>query len=127
LLIKQLEMWIPQEALFELSNLRPLKTIADLEPGDMFSRGYADLGYELFLLLPNKQAISLFSGQQITFKPDPNLFFVPTFEELLRLALDNLKSSTIQNWLKTKQVTYLSLLKLLKPVLEAGTTDTLSN
>ena len=120
-------MWIPQEALFELSNLRPLKRIADLEPGDLFSRGYADLGYELFLLLPNKQAISLFSGQQITFKPDPNLFFVPTFEELLRLALDNLKSSTIQNWLKTKQVTYLSLLKLLKPVLEAGTTDTLSH
>ena len=56
------------------------------EPGERISRGYADLGYEEFLLISEQRMVSLFSGQVSTLPVDHERFFfaVPTVDQMLR-------------------------------------------
>ena len=61
----------------------------ELEPGMFIGRGFADLGFELFLYLPNGKLLSLFSGQQTSVDPhDPHLFRVCISDELIEEILN---------------------------------------
>lgn len=56
-----------------------------LSDGMKVARGFADLGYEEFLLLPGDKLLSLYSGQVTAFPHEhANFFFeVPTADELV--------------------------------------------
>jgi len=63
------------------------------EPGMMVARGYADFGYEAFVLLTNRKLVSLFTGQSSELLSAHEQFFftVPTQSMLLdRLARLNI-------------------------------------
>lgn len=62
------------------------------EPGRAVARGFADLGYEEFVLLTESTLVSTFTGERSTLAPDHRRFFfrVPTFEELVDLLEDRL-------------------------------------
>ena len=56
-----------------------------LEPGMKIARGFADLGFEEFLLLPGSKLLALYSGQVTQFQEEHRTFFfpVPTADELI--------------------------------------------
>lgn len=56
-----------------------------LEEGACIGRGFADIGYEAFIVLPGPKLLSLFTGQQIPFQERERHFFfcIPSEEELL--------------------------------------------
>lgn len=57
----------------------------ELEPGMKIARGFADLGYEEFLLLPGERLLALYSGQVTALQDEHRKFFfhVPTPDEML--------------------------------------------
>ena len=59
--------------------------------GLRLSRGFADVGYEEFVVLPNGKLMSLFTGQQSEFSSDHRGFFfeVLTIERLIELLSQN--------------------------------------
>ncbi|NDC36545.1 MAG: hypothetical protein EBZ48_00660 [Proteobacteria bacterium] len=64
----------------------------DLEPGTKIARGFADLGYEEFLLLPGEKLLALYSGQVTLLQEEHRRFFfpVPTPDEMVeRIIRDN--------------------------------------
>ena len=72
-----------------LKKCEALKDHRDLFPpriGSLISRGFADLGFELFSVLPNDKILSLFTGQLSGLNAsDTNHFFpVPTVDEFAR-------------------------------------------
>lgn len=98
--------------MLQLDSMRLWKTP---EPGDLFGRRFADLGCELFLILPT-QILSLMSGKISSVKLDESFFYVPTFEEILRiLHLKNLEN-LVQN-VKVGKVNYADMLSLAEPYL----------
>jgi hypothetical protein len=60
------------------------------EPGSKISRGYADLGYEEFLVLPSQKLLSLYSGKvsEIPEGHSHHFFWVPTAVEFVQ-AISN--------------------------------------
>ncbi len=56
-----------------------------LKPGAVIGRGFADVGYEAFVMLAGKRMLSLFTGDSTTFPEEHAQFFfsVPAAEELL--------------------------------------------
>ena len=59
--------------------------------GAHLARGFADLGYEEFILLPNNNILSLFSGDQKEFSShdSKNFFLVPTTDQLIEKIIEN--------------------------------------
>jgi len=57
----------------------------ELEAGMKVARGFADLGYEEFLLLPGDRLLALYSGQITPLPPEHRGFFfaVPSPDELV--------------------------------------------
>ena len=63
-------------------NGRPVK----FAPGVRIARGFADVGYEEFVILPNGKLMSLFTGAQTELLDEHRGFFfeIPTVEDLLQ-------------------------------------------
>jgi hypothetical protein len=58
----------------------------ELEPGVIVGRGFADLGYELFSVLPGDKLLSLFTGKTsvIDSNERERLFLVPDADDLIK-------------------------------------------
>ena len=66
----------------------------EIKAGQRIARGFADLGYEEFYLLPNNKLVSLFTGKISELQENHKNFFfvVPTIDDLLtKLALLNIQ------------------------------------
>lgn len=55
------------------------------EVGERVARGFADLGYEEFIVLPSDRLLSLFTGKITSLKQDDltHLFHIPDVDQLL--------------------------------------------
>lgn len=63
--------------------LKAKEVFFPIKPGVQLARGFADLGYEEFLLLENNKLISLYRGTESLFSEnEKHLFRVPTVDEL---------------------------------------------
>lgn len=81
-----MSIYASPEYLRRCEKLGAIRSNVRFEAGQKIARGFADLGYEEFLLLPNNTLLSLFSGKLSDF-PEEHLkffFWVPTSEELLQ-------------------------------------------
>jgi len=68
-------MWTKSPLLKKFEKLKELGFPLIREAGTKISRGYADLGYEEFLLLNEDQMISLFSGKVSSLPSDHHQYF----------------------------------------------------
>ncbi|MCI5065540.1 hypothetical protein MRY87_07440 [bacterium] len=57
----------------------------DSRPGKVIGRGFADVGYEVFLVLPNRMLLSLLTGEQSPLRDEEgsHYFSVPSVEEVV--------------------------------------------
>ena len=85
--------------------LRSAGWTPELIPGLRVARGFADLGYEEFLILPNGKLLSIFSGTMSESIGDAkHLFVVPDIAILLRLIeeasyrVDQIVNKEDRNW-----------------------------
>ena len=71
---------------WELSQNGPLRPIV---PGDRVGRGFADLGFEEFLVLDDHRVVSLMTGTISPRQEDESrhLFLVPSVDEALDIAV----------------------------------------
>lgn len=78
-------MWCSNEQLRKYESVKHL--FPTLEPGHHIARGYADLGYEEFYLIPGGKIISLFTGKVAELKAEHIQFFfvIPTVDEMVEL------------------------------------------
>jgi hypothetical protein len=77
-------MWYDQQFLEQIATLVEICSLHQFEPGDEVVRGYADVGFEEFLVLPGDRLCSKFTGQvtELTSEKREHLFRVPSLEEL---------------------------------------------
>ena len=78
-------MWSHKKFLEACSKLKEAGHRPQFNQGDVIARGYADLGYEEFLLITDQKMVSLYSG---TTSNLPNghadhFFLVPTHEQMV--------------------------------------------
>ena len=78
-------MWYDQDFLAQCESLKQNGRVSNFRPGARIARGFADVGYEEFVVLPNGKMMSLFSGAQSELNEEHRGFFfeVPTEAELL--------------------------------------------
>lgn len=71
---------------WELSQSGPLRPLV---PGDRVGRGFADLGFEEFLILDNRRIVSLMTGTVSPRQEDElrHLFLIPTVDEAFEIAV----------------------------------------
>ena len=80
-------MWFTREQ-FEICNeLKTWGLAPRCEPGDIVARGFADLGYEEFQVLPSEKLLSLTAGTVTNFPAEHthHLFWVPSIDEATEL------------------------------------------
>lgn len=80
-------MWFTQEVFSISSELKSLGVEPRFEVGDVVARGFADLGFEEFQVLPGPSLLSLTAG---TMKPLPvehrqYFFWIPSVDEVVDL------------------------------------------
>jgi len=63
---------------------------ASLDPGNLVVRGFADLGYEVFQVLPGEKLLSLYTGAKSELQADQrdHFFQLLTCDELTNLILE---------------------------------------
>lgn len=78
-------MWCEPELLSLCEKLKHCGRQGRFRPGTRIARGFADVGFEEFVLLPNGKSMSLFAGTQAEFLEEHRGFFfeVPTIADLL--------------------------------------------
>ena len=80
-------MWFTREQ-FELCNeLRAWGLEPRFEPGDIVARGFADLGFEEFQVLPGPKLLSLTAGTTTPLPADhtSHFFWIPSIDECIEL------------------------------------------
>lgn len=80
-------MWFTRQV-FELCHaLKEAGLQPRFEPGDIVARGFADLGFEEFQVLPGPKLLSLTAGTMTTLQDDHRHFFfwVPSVDETVEL------------------------------------------
>jgi hypothetical protein len=80
-------MWFTKEH-FELCNQLRLSGLEPrFEPGDVVARGFADLGFEEFQVLPGPSILSLTAGTAKPLPPDHqhHFFWIPSVDESIEL------------------------------------------
>lgn len=80
-------MWFTREQ-FEICNeLKQWGLVPRCEPGDVVVRGFADLGYEEFQVLPGAKLLSLTAGTITNLPPEhtQHLFWLPSSDEATEL------------------------------------------
>lgn len=80
-------MWSSKSYLDLCQDLMRVGLIPDFEPGDRLARGYADLGYEEYILLTNNRLLSLFTGKITSLEQvgKEHLFSVPDVDRCIDL------------------------------------------
>jgi hypothetical protein len=81
-------MWFTRDQFALCSRLRELGLEPRFEVGDLVARGFADLGFEEFQVLPGPRLLSLTAG---TVKPLPEdhrhyFFWIPSIDELIGIV-----------------------------------------
>ena len=78
-------MWSHPTFLKRCEEWRQKNTEPPLKEGTRIARGFADLGYEEFVLLPGKKLLSLYSGTLTQFPEEHAHFFfpVPSADEMV--------------------------------------------
>lgn len=81
-------MWSSAAYLQRCEKLKAAGIHPTAEPGERVARGFADLGYEEFVVLPSGKLLSLFTGEmtKIGAELDEHFFLVPSFERLCQIA-----------------------------------------
>jgi hypothetical protein len=99
-------MWNDRKYLERLAVLADRGYLREFECGDVVGRGFADVGYEEFVVLPNARLCSLYTGQVVDLPavdgPQSNAtryhFLVPTLQQLgdiiCRAGFENIKIET---------------------------------
>ena len=80
-------MWFTREQ-FEICNeLKTWGLVPRCEPGDVVVRGFADLGFEEFQVLPGGKLLSLTAGTITTLPPEhtQHLFWLPSIDEVTEI------------------------------------------
>lgn len=80
-------MWFTRDQFALCSQLRELGLEPRFEVGDVVARGFADLGFEEFQVLPGPRILSLTAG---TVKPLPDdhrqhFFWIPSIDEVISI------------------------------------------
>ncbi len=101
-------MVVDEDALQVLSKLQLSKDPCHY---DFWGRGYADLGFEVFLIIPN-HLISIFTGEKTKLVLDHSFFYIPRYDELLLLLYKHDKKK-VNEWLDKMDLSYFSLLQFL--------------
>lgn len=102
-----MSLWSDRAVLDRCFEIQKHEVVFRLFPGAHVARGFADVGYEEFCLLPNERIVSLFTGSITELREDDRRFFfvVPTVdmvrEELDRRGWDivRLESPERRGWL----------------------------
>ena len=78
-------IWSSKETLALCQQLKELGYDPDISEGDRVARGFADLGFEEFVVLPGTRILSLFTGQVTSLHGEHRKFFfvIPTFEQVV--------------------------------------------
>ncbi len=94
-------MWFTREH-FEVAREAQVWGLAPrFEPGDVVARGFADLGYEEFQVLPGPKLLSLTAASVTNLPPDDtkHFFWIPSVDESFslveRLGADHLVCSRV--------------------------------
>jgi hypothetical protein len=84
-------LYLQNEQLLSCERLRDLGFPQVFEAGSHIGRGFADLGYEQFVLLPNQQIMSLFTGHKNNFPEEQRNFFflIPDINDLVNYLEEN--------------------------------------
>jgi hypothetical protein len=100
------KMWNDRKYLERLGMLADRGYLREFEAGDVVGRGFADVGYEEFVVLPNARLCSLYTGQVVDLPRSdgqqasaPNFhFLIPTLQQLgdiiCRAGFENIKIET---------------------------------
>ena len=99
-------MWFTRDQFALCNELRVWGLEPRFEPGDVVARGFADLGYEEFQVLPGPSLLSLTAGT-VTRLPDDHqghFFWIPSVDECIALleskgvVLDQLTRVDSREW-----------------------------
>lgn len=79
-------MWSTKEYLAICCQLGEFSLFADWQPGLRIARGYADLGFEEFMLLSETKLLSLINGKisEVIQEDKRHFFVVPTADSLVQ-------------------------------------------
>ena len=77
-------LWADRGVLDRCAELKKLGDVFALSPGAHIARGFADVGYEEFCLLPGDRLVSLFTGSITELRDDERGFFfvIPTVDDV---------------------------------------------
>jgi len=80
-------MWSAKQDLELFAELRTLSQPANFVVGMQIARGFADLGFEEFLVLQGKKILSLFTGKitQLNQEEEHHLFLIYTPDQLVNM------------------------------------------
>jgi len=79
-------LYLSNDQLDLCEQLKQIGFPQEISPGVHLGRGFADLGYEQFVVLPAEKILSLFTGDIIEFNPDQSDYFfvIPDTEDLMQ-------------------------------------------
>lgn len=77
-------MWFSREQFTLASELKQWGLEPRFEPGDIVARGFADLGFEEFQVLPSSKLLSLTAGTVSSLPTDhsSHFFWIPSVDEI---------------------------------------------
>lgn len=81
-----MSLWSAPQFLKKCEQLKRLGTVLPFEVGAKLARGFADLGYEEFVLISEQTIVSLFSGKPTPLPADHAQFFfvVPNSDQMVQ-------------------------------------------
>jgi len=80
-------MWFSRQQFAVAAELKQWGVEPRFEPGDVVARGFADLGYEEFQVLPSAKLLSLTAGTVSALPTDHanHFFWIPSIDEITEL------------------------------------------
>jgi hypothetical protein len=80
-------MWFSREQFALAAEAKQWGLTPRFEPGDIVARGFADLGYEEFQVLPSEKILSLTAGSVSALPSEhaSHFFWIPSVDELTEL------------------------------------------
>lgn len=80
-------MWFSREQFALAAEAKQWGLTPRFEPGDIVARGFADLGYEEFQVLPSEKILSLTAGSVSALPSEhaSHFFWIPSIDEITEL------------------------------------------
>lgn len=80
-------MWFSREQFALAAEAKQWGLVPRFEPGDIVARGFADLGYEEFQVLPSSRILSLTAGSVSALPSEhaSHFFWIPSVEEITEI------------------------------------------